>query len=305
MGFAHACLIMDIYNINKSTEPYPHRLCKLSDAPRSLNVWGKIPEVSLVAIVGTRNADPRMMRFTAELSMRLARMNIGVISGGALGIDTAAHRGSLDGGGRTIAVLGSGFDFIFPQKNKNLFDEISRSGAIISEFPNSTPPTRWTFPKRNRLVAAMAQAVVVVQAPVRSGAMITARIAREIGVPVGAVPGAPMDELSAGCNQLIRNGAALIATPEDVLKTMECDSYCQQLDLPVTVKQVMESTEKAPCGLSASEQRIWDQLNLDSTHIDDIALRTKLPMHEVNAAVLNLELSGLIEDLGGRRFVRT
>ncbi|MBN2673135.1 MAG: DNA-processing protein DprA [Deltaproteobacteria bacterium] len=299
------CRIMDVYTLKKSEPFFPDRWRKLSDAPSEIRVWGNLPVCSLVAIVGTRNADARMMRFTEDLCSNLVRHDFGIVSGGALGIDTAAHRGALEGGGRTIAVLGSGFEHIFPQKNRGLFEKIAENGAVISELPDCTPPTKWTFPRRNRLVAAMASAVVVVQAPIRSGSMITARIAKEIGVPVGAVPGGPTEYLASGCNQLIRGGATLVTGAEDVLKMTESDSYCQQLDLPGTVKQVMESTKKAPAGLSSVEQRIWDQLSLDSIHIDDIALRTKLPVHEVNAAVLNLELSGLIEDLGGRRFVRT
>ncbi|MBN2527017.1 MAG: DNA-processing protein DprA [Deltaproteobacteria bacterium] len=295
---------MLIRTVDKNSLEYPRRLDKLPDAPPALRVVGRIPDMPLVALVGTRNADTRMNRFATELASGLVSRRIGVISGGALGIDSAAHEGALAANGSTVAVLGSGFEHIFPQKNKKLFEQIAASGAVISEFPDRTPPARWTFPKRNRLVAAMAGAVVVVQAPIRSGSMITARISKEIGVPLGAVPGAPTDHLAMGCNQLIRNGAALISCVDDIVDLLGCDTYCQQLDLPGTVKQVMQSTEKAPLGLSSTEQRIWDQLSLDATHIDDIALGTKMPMQVVNAAVLSMELSGLIEDLGGRRFVR-
>ena len=299
-----ALVIMKLHTIHKGDDAYPGRLDKLSDAPSQLRVWGQLAEQPLVALVGTRKADARMIRFTRELAAELASNGIGVVSGGALGIDTAAHEGVLGAGGKTIAVLGSGFENIFPKKNKALFSRIAKTGAVISEFPDHTPPARWTFPKRNRLVAAMASAVVVVQAPQRSGSMITARIAKEIGVPVGAVPGMPTDPLASGCHRLIRGGAALISGVSDAIDLMGCDSYCPQLDLPGTVKQVMESTEKAPQGLSSSEQQIWNQLSLEATHIDDIALRANMPMRVVSSMVLNMELSGLIEDLGGRRFVR-
>ncbi|MBN2718736.1 MAG: DNA-processing protein DprA [Deltaproteobacteria bacterium] len=295
---------MHIRTIGKNNEEYPVRLNKLSDAPSELRVNGRLSDIPLVALVGTRNADARTMRYTAELAADLASRDIGIISGGALGIDTAAHEGALSVDGITVAVLGSGFDCIFPKKNEDLFQKIAQTGAVISEFPDYTPPSRWTFPKRNRLVAAMAMAVVVIQAPMRSGAMITARIAREIGVPVGAVPGVPTDPLAQGCNQLIKGGATLISNAGDTIKLMDCDSYCQQLDLPGTAKQVMESTEKTPPRLSSSEQRIWNQLGQEATHIDDIAVSADMPMRVVNAIILNLELSGLIEDLGGRRFVR-
>ena len=295
---------MEIRTIGKDDDEYPHRLEKLGDAPSTLRVWGKLIPVPLVALVGTRKADSRMLRFTTELATELVTRDIGVISGGALGIDTAAHEGALKGGGVTIAVLGSGMSQLFPKKNNELFQKISTSGAVISEFPDCTPPSRWTFPKRNRLVAAMATAVIVIQAPLRSGAMITARISREIGVPLGAVPGAPTDPLATGCHQLIRGGAALISSAAEVIDLIGSDTYCQQLDLPQAVKQVMESTDKAPPRLSSSEQQIWNQLSQEATHIDDIALQTQLPMQVVSEIVLNMELSGLIEDLGGRRFVR-
>ena len=296
---------MEIRTVCRHSLEYPGRLEKLGDPPKELRVCGHLTDVPLVAIVGTRHPDNRMIRFTAELASQLAARQIGILSGGALGIDTAAHRGALDAGGITVAVLGSGFDFIFPEKNRSLFMEIEKNdGAVISEFPDHTPPARWTFPKRNRLVAAMASAVVVVQAPGRSGSMITARISKEIGVPLGAVPGAPTDSLSAGCNQLIRGGATLISNADDVINLLGCDTYCQQLDLPGTVKQGMESTEKMPLGLSSEETRIWNLLTHDAIHIDDIALETKLPMRVVSAAVLNMELFGLIEDSGGKRFIR-
>jgi DNA processing protein len=296
---------MEIRSVSRHSSEYPGRFEKLSDPPSVLRVRGQMADVPLVAIVGTRHPEKRMVRFAAELASQLATRHIGIVSGGALGIDTAAHRGALDAGGVTVAVLGSGFEFIFPEKNRTLFEEIAKNGgAVVSEFPDHTPPARWTFPKRNRLVAAMAGAVVVVQAPLRSGSMITARISKGIGVPLGAIPGAPTDHLSTGCNRLIQGGARLISNVDDVIDLIDCDTYCQQLDLPGTVKQVMESTEKTPPGLSSEETRIWEVLTHDAIHIDDLALQTKLPMSAVSAAVLNMELFGLIEDSGGRRFIR-
>ena len=153
---------------------------------------GQIAAGPSVAIVGARKAEPWAKRFAHGLARDLSRQGIAVVSGGALGIDTEAHMGALESGGITMAVIGSGFDHISPVSNREMFKDISAHGAVISEFAHPVPPTKWTFPKRNRIVAALSDALVVVQAGEKSGALITAGMAQKIGVPTGAVPGSPI-----------------------------------------------------------------------------------------------------------------
>jgi len=297
-----------IQQIHRSSEAYPQRLARLGNSPDVLHVSGTIPSGDAVAIVGTRHPDPRMVRFARELAGDLCVRSVAVISGGALGIDTAAHRGALDAGGCTVAVLGSGFQHPYPEENRDLFEEIALRGAVISEFPPQTPPARWTFPRRNRIVVALARAVVVVQASVRSGAMITAEIAREMGVPLGVVPGMAGDASSAGSNRLLRNGAIMVESAKDVVDLMGKDGFRSQLSLSVLRSPVDVPHRPVPvlvpADMSPNEEIVWQHLCLDPVHIDDIANRTGLPPQVVSGVLLKLELSGMIEDSGGRRFVR-
>jgi len=291
--------------IGRREDGYPPRLELLPDPPASLRVIGRLPEEPLVAIVGAREADSAMCRFAASLARDLAGRGLAVISGGALGIDTAAHEGCLQGGGRTVAVLGSGFHHPYPAGNIPLFRRIAAEGALISEFPDETPPDRWTFPRRNRIVAALSLAVVVVQAAERSGALITAKAARAVGVPVGAVPGSPADARSRGCNGLIRGGAALVEDAADVLGLIDGGGRDGQLGLPSVVSRGKQSTPDVRERLGPGERMILDRLGATAVHIDDLVAGTGLGAAETAAAVLNLELAGLAEDRGGKCYVRS
>jgi DNA processing protein len=294
--------------IEQNSFEYPKRLNKLTDPPAILNVIGKIPDIPMVALIGTRKSDIRMKRFTHELAGDLVRRGYGILSGGALGIDTAAHMGALDNGGVTVAIIGSGFNYMYPASNRELFSKISQNGAVISEFQEETPPSKWTFPRRNRLVAAMASAVVVVQAPLKSGAMITARLASSLGVPLGAVPASPGDEGGSGCNLLIKSGVAIIENINDVLSLIDKDSFMEQLDLSVPNSSFKNNTIKkrsvTPKGMSEIEAKIWDILSLTPLHIDEIISRTQLTANVAGSTLLNMELSGFIEQTGGKRYVR-
>jgi DNA processing protein len=283
---------------------YPARLELLPDPPDRLHVLGQIPSAPMVAIVGSRDADPQSARLASSLAAGLTAQGLVVVSGGARGIDTAAHRGALDAGGATVAVLGSGLGQMYPRGNRTLFEAVSESGAVLTEFEPSTPPTRWTFPRRNRIVAALAEAVVVVQAGERSGALITARVARELGVPVGAVPGAPGDLHSRGCNRLIRAGAILVEDLDHVLSLLGRGTGPSQLGLPEVETGGKHSPREALAGLSAVERAAFEALGGAPLHIDDIASGAGLTPSEASAALLNLELAGLVEDRGGKSFVR-
>jgi len=283
---------------------YPERLERLPDPPARLFVIGTIPDLPVAAIVGSRKADARARRLASDLAGELARSGVLVVSGGAAGVDTAAHRGALDGGGPTVAVIGSGFDHMYPPQNRDLFREIARNGALVTELDHETPPTRWTFPRRNRLVAAMASAVIVVRAGERSGALVTARIAREIGVPVGAVPGDAGDPICRGSNGLLRGGAGWVEGASDALALMGSDGFASQLGLPGIPTRVKESAPRIPEGLSEIEVRILEEVGRSPLHIDELIAAAGVSAPELNAAITSLEIAGLVEDRGGKNFVR-
>lgn len=289
----------------RGTPGYPERLLALPDPPDRLHVRGRIPEGAMVALVGSRAADPQARRFTQGLSADLVAHGLIVVSGGALGIDTAAHEGALSANGATVAVIGSGFDHMYPPANRDLFARVEASGALVTELEAGTPPARWTFPRRNRIVAALASAVVVVHAGKDSGALITARIARDLGVPLGAVPGNAGDPHARGCHDLLREGAALVEDAHDVLTLVERCAGARQLRLPGLAPGPRPQAKPVSHEhLTGAEKRILDLLGPRPTHIDDIAAHAGLGPGETSAAVLSLEVAGLVEDQGGKNFVR-
>jgi DNA processing protein len=298
---------VEMVELDRRDPGFPEHLEKLTDTPERLFVIGKLPLAPMVAVVGSRDADRGMIRYTAALAGDLVARGLVVLSGGAAGIDTAAHRGALEAGGTTVAIIGSGFDHMYPPANWELFGKIALSGALVSEFEPNTPPTRWTFPKRNRLVAAMAAAVVVIQASERSGALITARIARGLKVPVGAVPGSVNESRSKGANGLIRGGAALIEDASDVMRLVDGSGSTGQLNLPEMNSRGKETASAAPipAGISENEALVFDVLGDTPMHIDDVAATIGLGASETGASLMSLELLGFVEDRGGKYFVRS
>jgi DNA processing protein len=294
----------EVQELSRGEPGYPERLELLSDPPERLFLRGRIPDGPMVAIVGSRDADAQARRLAAGLAADLVARGVTILSGGALGIDTAAHQGALDGSGPTVAVIGSGFDHVYPEKNRQLFERIAIDGAVLTELEPRTPPSRWTFPRRNRIVAALAGAVVVAQAGERSGALITARLARELDVPLGAVPGAAGDPKSRGCNQLIRTGAAMVEELADVLGLLDAKAIGGQLNLPGVGSRGKGTPRGALDGLSDEELAVLDSVGGTPVHIDEIVTGAGLTAPEVMSAILNLELAGLIEDRGGRSFIR-
>lgn len=293
--------------VGRRDPAYPERLGRLPDPPQTLFVRGRLPVpwAAAVAVVGSREADPAARRHAASVARELAAAGVTVVSGGARGIDTAAHEGALDAGGRTVAFIGSGLDRLYPPSNDGLFSRMAAAGgALVSELEPSTPPSRWTFPRRNRLIAAVADLVLVVQAPERSGALITARIARRLGVPVAAVPGAAACPLNRGNNGLLRAGAAFAEDARDVLALLRRGDPLVQLNLPEPPRRCKETPATEPIGLGADEVRVLRCLGEEAAHIDVIAVRTGLGAARAQAALLSLELAGLAEDRGGKQFTR-
>jgi len=281
--------------ISRGEEGWPPRLSLISDPPEQLRVRGALGGAGerRVAVVGSRHADPYGLDLARELAGDLARAGVCVVSGGAEGIDAAAHQAVLEAGGRTVAVLGTGVDVAFPASNRGLFDRILEGGgALVSELDDGTQATRWAFPRRNRIVSGMSEAVVVVRAGERSGALITARWAEKQGVPVLAVPGDLRLEGSAGPTALLKQGARVAAGAADVLEVLGLSA---QLALPLGAP--------GP-GLSGDEAALLGALERAPRHVDEVARLAGLAPGAALSALLLLELQGHCEQRAGHYFLR-
>ncbi|HET7876056.1 MAG TPA: DNA-processing protein DprA [Methylomirabilota bacterium] len=290
---------------------YPALLRGIALAPESLWVRGALaPDDALaVAVVGSRHATPYGVEMAERLSADLARRGVTIVSGLARGIDTAAHRGALRAGGRTIAVLGSGVDVIYPPENRRLAAEIVERGAILSQFAPGTPPLGYHFPARNRVIAGLALGVLVVEAAERSGALITAGLAGELGREVMAVPGRVTSPGSRGAHRLIQDGAALVEGWEDVVAQLPAWwRACVRASDP-------QAEDAAPAGRGAdsftdsarnmnqAERRLLAQLGEEPLGIDELIDRSGLGSGRAAALLLELELRGLVRQIEGKRFV--
>jgi len=282
-------------------ESYPSNLKAIYDPPQVLYVKGDLlPADSMaVSIVGTRSASSYGKMVAEQLSGHLAARGITVVSGMAYGIDTAAHRGCLNAGGRTIAVLGNGLSVVYPAGNIKLMEEIVQSGAIISEFPMGMRPLRNNFPRRNRVISGLSLGTLVAEAPKRSGALITADFALEQGREVFAVPGQIFSEMSGGTHDLIKQGAKLVESVEDIIE--ELPSYALQ---PVTEEDFKVEEERMEIQFSADEKAVWKVIGSSQIHIDDISRRAGLPAYKVSAALVMLELKGLAQQSAGKMFMK-
>jgi DNA processing protein len=272
------------------TDPgWPGGLSDLPQPPAALQIAGTLPHLTdAVAIVGTRYADEDAMEFTGQLARQLAAAGRVVISGGAHGIDAAAHAGALAAGAPTIAVLATGLERAYPARHAPLFAKIARSGALICEVTCKEDRGAWIFLRRNRLVAAMASAVVVVQAPARSGALSTADWAKRLKRRLFAVPGRPQDPRSTGCLELLRGGAEICTSAADILSlapSAKAKRSRQALDL--------ERNCSDDARLSAEARAVWECLRGRTWHPDQISLALDMPANEVQEALLSLMLSGL------------
>ncbi|HEY8368942.1 MAG TPA: DNA-processing protein DprA [Thermodesulfobacteriota bacterium] len=278
---------METRTIERGAPDYPPGLERLHDPPARLYVAGTWPWPPGVAIVGARAATPAGRRLAADLGAALAAVGVPVVSGLARGIDAAAHVGALEAGGPTLAVLGSGLDRIYPPEHAALADRVRRAGALVTEYPPGTPPSGWHFPRRNRLLAALSTAVVVVEAGERSGALGTARAALDLGLDVLAVPGPPGAPLARGTNGLIKAGAGLVEGPEDVL---------------AAIGRTPRPPEREPERLLPSDdaRRVLDVLAGRRLALDEIAIETGLSAGRVAAALLVLEMAGLVDPPTGQ-----
>jgi len=283
----------------RSAPGYPRSLLDLKDPPEEVRVVGTLPRSRpAVSIVGTRRADEEALEFTYDLSRALALDGWVVVSGGALGIDGAAHEGALDAGGLTVVVLPIGFDSPYPEAHRGLFERAAESGALLTEVPDGADLQRGRFLTRNRLVAALGRATVVIQAPARSGALSTARHAKALGRRVYVTPSSPWDPRGLGNLGLLRRGATICTGPRDVLS--ESPHGVGAIGSPKPPRT--DEDQHDYNSLSQSELQILDALEGRPRHAEDLCGATGIPAFEVQRSILSLLVRGLVEERPGGRF---
>jgi DNA processing protein len=285
----------------QSDPEYPELLKQIYDPPLVLYVKGELlpQDKNSVAMVGSRMTTYYGVEVARRLAYQLAYLGVTVVSGGARGIDSAAHQGALSGKGRTIAVLGTGINLVTPPENAKLFEQVTANGALITQFPFNRPGDKQSFPIRNRIVAGMTLGTVVVEANLTSGALITANFANEYGRQVFAVPGRVDSPRSKGCHDLIKKGAKLCEDAEDILS--EFEYLFPPSNKPPSAAQtgVLPALE-----LSANEQKVYDLLSNEETGIDEVIRQSGLPSSAVSVALLSLEMKRMIRQLPGKLFTR-
>ena len=271
---------------------YPRRLRDIPDSPPVLYLRGTPSPADdwALAVVGARRATAYGREVTRALVAALAASKITIVSGLARGIDAIAHQAALDAGGRTMAVLGSGLDTIYPPEHTRLAEAITSSGALVSDYPLGTRPERINFPPRNRIISGLALGVLVVEAGEVSGALITVDHALEQGKPVFAVPGGIFSHSSRGTNRLIQQGAKPVLAVEDIL---------EELNLTMVVQQV---EARAALPVSQSEIKLLNHLSVEPIHVDDLRALAGLPIAEVSATLAMMELKGMVRQAGGMNY---
>ena len=269
---------------------YPRGLLEIPDPPVLLYVRGRAELLNAngLAIVGSRNGTAQGLANAHTLARALSRAGLTIVSGLALGIDAAAHRGALEGSGSSVGVLGTGIDVIYPARNAELFTMLARHGAIVSEFPLGTPPAAANFPRRNRIISGLARGVLVVEAALDSGSLITARLAGEQGRDVFAVPGSIHSPLSKGCHALIKQGAKLVDSADDVLGELGGGA-----PTPTPSREAPEETHA-----------LLHHLGYDPCNVDTLCGRSGLTADVVSAMLLQLELEGKVASLPGGSYQR-
>tara|TARA_R110001592_G_scaffold110237_10_gene306409 strand:+ start:599 stop:1741 length:1143 start_codon:yes stop_codon:yes gene_type:complete len=292
---------------------YPLSLAEIYDPPLVLFARGHVaaPDAPCVALVGTRKPSTYGVRMARSLAYDLALRGITVVSGMAEGIDTAAHEGALEAGGHTIAVLGCGVDVVYPPRNAELMHRIIGQGAVYSCFEMGVKPSKGHFPYRNRIISGLSMGTVVVEAPVGSGSLITARNAAEQGREVYAVPGEAGSYNSRGPHALLREGAKLVESAEDIIVELNIGAAHRQSEKLQTEsggKQEVPSSNTQPArprpNLSATEEVVLDVLHSEGSFVDEIAAAGRVSVSEALSALTMLELKGLVQQFSGKRFAR-
>jgi DNA processing protein len=282
----------DIKVLTLLDDDYPRLLKEIDQSPPVIYVKGALTPADefAIAIVGTRRVSEYGQQITRDTSIFLAGHGLTIVSGLARGVDGIAHRHALEAGGRTIAVLGSGVDVIYPPEHRKLAEAISENGAVISDYPLGTQPEGVNFPPRNRIISGLSLGTIVVEAGDRSGALITADFALEQGRDVFAVPGNVLSPASRGTNRLIQNGAYAMVSPLDVLDVLNLS----ELESIKTARQVLPADK--------TEARILQVMNFEPMHIDEICNEVSLSVDKVSAALTMMELKGLVQHVGAMRY---
>jgi DNA processing protein len=281
---------------------YPSQLAELPDAPLALWVEGARPDLLTgpqLSIVGSRRPSVGGLETARRFAAELAAAGITVTSGLALGIDAAAHHGAVDSIGGTLAVLGSGVDQIYPRRNQPLASRIVEHGLIVSEYPPGEPTRPHHFPQRNRIIAGLGLGTLVIEAARRSGSLITARLAGDYGRHVFAVPGSIHSDLSKGCHALLRSGAGLVESVDDILLEI-----APQLARTLSVEMAESTVRQASFARPISERNLLEMLDFSPVTIAELASRTALTTAELSSMLLHLELEGTVEALPGGRYSR-
>ena len=284
---------VSLLTLNDSS--YPPLLSAIYDPPPILYVkgnWDKARSYP-IAVVGARKTTPYGKKATERLCHGLSEQGVTIVSGFARGIDGIAHRSALSGGGKTLAVLGCGIDIVYPPEHKRLFEEITEQGAIFSEFSMGTPPVAHNFPKRNRIISGLSLGCVVVEATLKSGSLITARLALEQGREVFAVPGPIFSNSSAGPHQLIASGAKLVQNAADIL-----DEILPQLKPRIPV------SEAVPPVLKGEEAHLYQALSFEPKHIEILIQESEKSAASVSGLLLGLELKGIVRQMAGQYYVK-
>ena len=293
----------DVTIVTYEDELYPGQLLNIYDRPPYIYVRGNLSREDInLAIVGSRAASTYGKYTTERISRDLALQGVTVVSGMARGIDSSAHRGAITAHGRTVAILGSGLDVIYPPENKKLFADIVENGAVVSEFPLGTPPRSTNFPARNRIISGISYGVVIVEAGEKSGSLITARLALEQGREVFAEPGSIDSAGSRGTNKLIKQGAKLIENTEDILEEIlpqiEQRKPLKGFSAPGTLNAASPPMEK----LNAAEQKLYDLVSQKRMHIDDLISVTGFSSADILSALTTMELKGIVRQHPGKFF---
>jgi len=289
----------DIKLLTLDDSDYPLNLKEIYDPPPLLYVKGNLTtdQRLAVAIVGSRRASYYGLTSSEKFAYELASLGLIIVSGMARGIDTHAHRGAIKANGRTIAVLGSGLNCIYPPENKELFQEIARSSAVISEFSMNTKPLPGNFPRRNRIISGLSLGVLVIEANRNSGALITADFALEQGREVFALPGKIDSSGSFGTHELIKQGAKLITCVEDIVE-----------ELNIHLKEIVKEDKEFAClqpNLNEEESLIYNSLSTEPRNIEELFIEHSIPAQKIMSVLLNLEIRHLVKQLPGRMFVRS
>lgn len=283
--------------ITFTDKEFPIQLTAMNEPPIGIYIIGKLPDSSypMISIVGSRRVSEYGASVCDKFSRELAEAGVTVVSGMAMGIDAIAHKGAIEGGGKTIAVLGTGVDVCYPVVNTNIYNEIKMNGCIISEFPLGTKAYKANFPYRNRIIAGLSRATIVIEAAERSGSLITANRAIENSRIVMAVPGNITSKLSKGCNDLIRKGCVPVTCTQDIF---------DELNIKLT-KRELKNSEKDIIPLAKDEKMLYDCISYEPITADELVEKLDMDTREVTCLLTMLELKGCIKRMSGQKVVRS